>query len=78
MAKVLSLSLDEYPSLGSLLQGQSLVIKVSGNVLDATDSMVTLGVESISVLSKSKLSTNEVIQQLAAIRGKMSGMESRP
>ena len=78
MAKALSLSLDEYPSLGSLLQGQSVVLKVSGSVLDATDRMVTLGVDSISVSSKSKLSTNEVIQQLAKTREKMSGVESRP
>lgn len=78
MAKVLSLSKDEYSSLGSLLQGQSVVLKVSGNVLDATDSMVTLGVDSISISSKSKLSTNEIVQQLAAIRGNMSEVESRP
>jgi len=78
MAKALSLSPDEYPSLESLLQGQSVVLKVSGSVLDATDRMVTLGISSISILSKSKLSTNEVVQQLAKSRAKMSGVESRP
>ena len=78
MAKALSLSPDEYPSLESLLQGQSVVLKVSGSVLDATDRMVTLGISSISILSKSKLSTNEVVQQLAKNRVKMSGAESRP
>ena len=78
MAKALCFSLDEYPSLGSLLQGQSVVLKVSGSVLDATDRMITLGVDSISISSKSKLSTNEIVQQLSKMREKMPAMESRP
>lgn len=78
MAKILSLSKDEYSSLGGLLSGQDVVLSVKGNVLDATDRMVTLGVSSITVSRKSKLSTNEVVQQLAASREKMSAAESRP
>ena len=78
MAKALSLSLDEYPSLGGLLQGQSVELKITGSVLDATDRMLTFGVTKITVTNKSKLSTNEVVQQLAATREKMSGMETRP
>ncbi len=76
-SKVLSLSKDEYSSLGGLLSGQEVVLKISGSVLDATDRMVTLGVKSIAIASKSKLSTNEIVQQLAASREKMAGAEAR-
>ena len=77
MAKALSLSLDEYPSLAGLLQGQSVELKIVGNVLDTTDRMMTFGVKSISVISRTELSTNEVVQQLAALREKVTSIEAR-
>ena len=78
MAKTLSLSLDEFPALSGLLPGQSVELKVAGSVLDATDRMVILGVSSLSVTKRTKLSANEIVQQLAAIREKLPGKESRP
>ena len=78
MATTLSLSKDDYPTLGGLLQGQQIELKVKGNVLDSTDRTVSLGVTALSVTSRSKLSTNEVVQQLAAARIQSPIMESRP
>ncbi len=78
MAKALSLNLDEYPSLAGLLQGQGVELRVTGSVLDNTDRTLTLGVTGISITKRTKLSTNEIVQQLAASREKMSGMGPRP
>jgi len=78
MSKVLSLSKDDYPSLGALLTGQNVTLSVKGNVLNANDSTVTLNVSNISISNKSKLSTNEIVQQLAEIRNKMPAAETQP
>ncbi len=76
--RVLSFSKDDYPNLSSVLTGQSVVLEVKGEVLDATDSMVTVGVKSVKTTKKSKLSVNEVVQQLAATRQKTSAAEPQP
>ncbi len=78
MASTIILSKDDYSSLGSLLQNQQVELKVKGNVLDSTDRSVVLGVTSLSVTNRSKLSINEIIQQLAAARIQTPVMESRP
>lgn len=78
MAKALSLSLDEYPNLGGLLHGQKVTLQISGSVLDATDRTVTIGVTSIGVTKKSKMSTQQIMQELSAIRLKMPAAEARP
>lgn len=76
--RVLSLSKDDYPSISSLLTGQTVVLEIKGEVLDANDRMVTLGVKSVKITEKSKLSVNEVVQQLSASREKMAGAEAQP
>lgn len=78
MADLLLLSKRDYPNLEQLLSGQDANLLIKGKVLDESDEAVTLKIKSVRVQSKSKFSTQEVVQQLAKNRQKMADTSFRP
>ncbi len=75
---ILALRTGDHESLQGLIPGQSVKLLVDSTIMDVSGFDTVLRVNGTSVISRSKLGVQEVVQQLAKNRAKMADTGQRP
>ena len=63
MSTLLNFSTSEFPGLASLVTGQTVKFEITGEVTDASKDRVLIRISSFEFISKSKMSTQEILMQ---------------